>query len=118
MIRRAAPLVLLALAGCAGGTAQPLSFTERQTIEACRQRANTAFNVQNRSEIYQIHEPFAYQSSTGLTGDPTQGLSDSYQLQQMIQNCVRNTGTNADRTLPASSALGPSAIAPGPSLSR
>jgi hypothetical protein len=117
-MRRAVLLVLLVLAGCAGGTAQPQSFTERQTIAACRQQANTAFNVQNRDQIYQIHEPFAYQSSTGLTGDPTQGLSDSFQLQQMIQNCVRNTGTNADRTVGSYPALGPSPVAPGPSLGR
>jgi hypothetical protein len=117
-MRRAAPLMLLVMAGCAGGTAQPESFTERQTIEACRQQANTAFNVQNRDQIYQIHQPYAYQSSTGLTGDPTQGLSDSYQLQQMIQNCVRNTGTNADRTVQSYPGLGPATVAPGPSLSR
>lgn len=117
-MRRAVPLILLALTGCAAGAAQPMSLTERDTIKACSQQANTAFNIQNRSEIYRIHEPFAYQSSTGLTGDPTQGLSDSYQLQQMVQNCVRNTGTNADRTVGAYPTLGPSPVAPGPSLGR
>ncbi len=113
------PLLLLPLAACTGGGATPESLTERTTIEACREQANTAFNMQNRDQIYREYQPFSPSSSIGLTQNPTQGLSDRFTLQRSIQNCIRNTGTGANRsTSGASSVGGPSVVAPGTSLSR
>ena len=93
-------------------------MTERDTVEACRQQANTAFNLQNRDEIYRDYEPYSPQSSIGLSQNPTRALSDSFSQQRMIQNCIRNTGTGAERTSGPSPATGPTAVPPGPSLAR
>ena len=114
---RALILVLL-LTGCTSGG--PESETQRATAEACREQANTACNIQNRDQIYNIYQPYAPQSGTGMLDLPTRGLSDSFAQQQMISNCIRNTGTGADRELPGAPTLpsGPNPVPSGPSLSR
>ncbi len=90
--------VLLGLAACeAGGASPPQSVTERSTYTACRQQANTAYRLQNRDQIYRIQDPFTPQSSTGLTENPSQGLADSFSQQQMVNDCIRNTGTQTSR---------------------
>ncbi len=91
---------LLVLTACsAGGASQPLSVTDRDTATACRQQANNTYAVQNRDQIYRIQTPFTPQSSTGLTDLPTRGLSDQFAQERMIQDCIRNTGTETSRTL-------------------
>lgn len=90
--------VLLVLAGCAGGTSPPLSVTDRATAAACRQQANATYNIRNRDQIYSIRDPFTPQSSTGLTDLPTRDLSDRYTQERQIRDCIRNTGTETDRS--------------------
>ena len=101
------------MAACAGGAATPESVTDRDTAVACRQQANTTYAMQNRDQIYRIRDPFTPQSSTGLTDLPSRGLSDSFAQQQMIQNCIRNTGTEGT---PGSPAAAPGAGAPSGGL--
>lgn len=114
---RALFLALL-LAGCVNSG--PESETQRATAEACREQANTTYNVQNRDQIYNIYQPYAPNSGIGLLDNPTRQLSNSYAQQQMISNCIRNTGTGADRELPGAPTppAGPSPATSGPSLSR
>lgn len=109
-------IVLLAVLLAACTTGAPESETQRTTAEACREQANTTYNVQNRDQIYRIYDRNTPNSGIGLLDIPTRQLSDSYAQQQMISNCIRNTGTGADRELPGTPTLptGPS----GPSLSR
>ena len=93
MTRAALYLPLLALlAGCAAPSA-PLSVTDRDTIAACRNEAQTAYEIRHRAEIYSIHEGASPYSGTGLLRGPTEGLSDRYEQERRIDTCVRNTGT-------------------------
>lgn len=90
---------LTMLAACAGGGgSQPLSVTDRDTAAACRQQANNTYAIQNRDQIYRIQDPFSPQSGTGLTDLPTRGLSDQFAQERMVQDCIRNTGTETSRT--------------------
>lgn len=101
---------LTLLAACsAGGGAQPLSVTDRDTAAACRQQANNTYAIQNRDQIYRIQDPFTPQSSTGLTDLPTRGLSDQFAQERMVQDCIRNTGTETSRTLGGPGGSGSSA---------
>lgn len=91
-------LALLALlAGCAAPSA-PLSVTDRDTIAACRDQAQTAYEIRHRAEIYSIHEGASPYSGTGLLHGPTEGLSDRYEQERQIDSCVRNTGTGPGGT--------------------
>jgi len=102
-------LPLLLLAACAGGAAPQQSVTDRATYEACRAQANTAYNLQNRDKVYRIYDTSSPQSGIGLTQSPTQGLADSYAQQRLVQDCIRNTGTETSRvsgSSPATSASG------------
>lgn len=91
-------LPLLLLAACAGGGAvQQQSVTDRATYDACRSQANLAYNLQNRDKVYRIYDTSSPQSGIGLTQSPTQGLADSYSQQRLVQDCIRNTGTQTSR---------------------
>ena len=91
-----AGLATLALAGCASGSRQPLSLTERDSISACRQQANDIYDRQNRGEIYSVDPNWAPSSSYGLGSLPTNGLSDQYAHERLVDNCVRNTGAGSN----------------------
>jgi len=113
-----APLALLA--ACTSAPPPPESLTARDTLVACRQQANTTFAMQNRGQIYSMSDESAPQSSIGLTQDPMQGLANRYEQERMVQDCVRNTGTQTNRAglnpRGASGAPAPP-VAPGGSLS-
>lgn len=106
-------ILVLILAGCTSGA--PESDTQRATAAACREQANTTFNVQNRDQIYNIYQPYAPQSGIGMLDNPTRQLSNSYAQEEMISNCIRNTGTGADRELPGGPAPPPARPNPAPS---
>ena len=88
---------LALLAGCAGHAA-PQSVTERDTLAACRDQAQTAYTIRHRAEIYIIHERDTPYSGIGLLRSPTQDLSDRYEQEHQIETCVRNTGTGPGGT--------------------
>jgi hypothetical protein len=105
--RRVAPLGLLAAAvvlsacdiGPPGGQAQ----ANAATVAACRQRAEQAYEQQNRGQIYspasQVNTPY---SGSYLPDNTNRGLSDVFAHDRMVSDCVRNTGTGAERTPPSS----------------
>ena len=93
-------LALPLLAGCAGG--QPLTgeaLANEQTVTACRQRADQAYAITHRDQIYatgsQVNTPF---SANYQPDNPSRGLSDLYEHDQMVDDCIRNTGAEGSRT--------------------
>lgn len=103
-MRTVALAALLVLAGCAAE--QPVSVTQRDTVAACRARADEIYNRLNRGAIYSISQSGLPNSSTGLVGNPNAHLQAQYEHEQRIDRCVHDTGAG---TL----TVGPSA--PGPS---
>jgi hypothetical protein len=113
-------LGLLVLVACSDAPPTPESITTRDTIAACRQQANTTFAMQNRDQIYSMSDLSAPASSIGRTQDPFLGLADRYAEERMVQDCIRNTGTQTNRAnLSQQGAAGAatSPVAPGGSLS-
>lgn len=97
MIR--ALLLLVLLSGCAvplGGG--PQSRADADTVAACRQRAEQIYDVQHRGEIYSpppaVNTPF---SSNYVPGVTDRQLANLHEHQQLINDCVRNTGTETSR---------------------
>lgn len=110
LLRLVAPLAAtLVLAACTfgsqGGGSSPaggvLSTTDAATEAACRQRADEMYNRQHRGELYSapssMNSPYSANYNAGIT---TRGLSDLYARDTAIRDCVRNTGTETDRTAP------------------
>jgi|SRR4051794_38121841 len=93
---------LVALSGCASPA--PLTSqaqADAATRSACRQRAEAAYNQQNRGDIYgsasQVNTPFSGNVVPDKTG---RGLSQLFSHDKMVDDCVRNTGTGAERSSP------------------
>jgi len=98
-----------------GPPATPESRAQQSLVEACRHRADEAYNLTHRGDIYagasQVNTPF---SANYLAGVPDRGLSDMYARDQMVSDCVRNTGAEGSRTpsgteLPSGELLPPAA---------
>jgi hypothetical protein len=96
-------LVALILSAC--GAAPPQSSqaqADAATRKACQQRAEQAYEQQNRAEIYSppatVNTPYSANYTPALSD---RGLSDLFAHDRMISDCVRNTGTGADRTPPS-----------------
>lgn len=96
-----------------GPPATPESRAQQSLVEACRHRADEAYNLTHRGDIYapesQVNTPF---SANYLAGVPDRGLSDMYARDQMVSDCVRNTGAEGSRTptgseLPSGTVLPP-----------
>jgi hypothetical protein len=97
---------VIALSGCSNpapltGQAQ----ADAATRAACRQRAEAAFAQQNRGDIYssgsRVNSPF---SANFLPDSTDRGLSQLFAHDRMVNDCVRNTGTGAERSPSPSSA--------------
>lgn len=106
-------LALPLLAGCAGD-APPLTgeaLAHEQTVSACRQRADQAYDITHRGDIYAaesgVNTPFSANYQPGV---PDRGLSARFQHDEMVQDCIRNTGADSSRT----PQLPPNAAAPQP----
>lgn len=116
-MKRAILTLLAVLAACANnGPVQQQSLTDRDTYLACRQQAELAYRLQNRDEIYSIHDPFTPASGPGQTQLPSQPLADRYTQERMVNDCIRNTGTENNRgsvpLAPGSTAPPAAAVAP------
>ena len=109
----AVPMALVALIGVVAlsGCARPQTAqaqADAETRAACQKRANEAYDVRNRADIYspqsQVNTPY----SANYTPDVTnRGLSDLFAHDRMVSDCIRNTGTGTDRTPPATPAAPP-----------
>jgi hypothetical protein len=91
---------LLALPGC---MAEPVheSHADAATEAACRRRADQVYEQQNRSDIYRepapVNTPFSGNYTPGVSD---RGLSDLFAHDRIISDCIRNTGTGAERSAP------------------
>jgi hypothetical protein len=75
---------------------------DAQTRTACQERAEQAYDQQNRADIYSpqssVNSPF---SANYLPSQSDRGLSQLFVHDRMVSDCVRNTGTGAERSAPA-----------------
>jgi hypothetical protein len=94
-------LSAVVLAGCAQGSRQQMSVTDRDTLAACQQRADEVYNRLNRGSIYSISQSGLPYSSTGRVGDPMADLRASYDHAQRVKRCVRDTGAGTQVVAPA-----------------
>jgi hypothetical protein len=91
-----APALLL-LATCSPPPASPANRANRETLAACRERAEDVYVRQNRDLIYQNDTSSTPYSAGPNTGIPTHGLSSLFAHEQVIDDCVRNTGAQNPR---------------------
>ena len=94
--RVAAWCVLIGLGGCTFG-ASPQSHTDRATLAACRDHASQVYNRNNRGAIYSINQSGLPYSDSYVPGNQTNDLAARYRNEQVVDDCVRNTGTETDR---------------------
>ena len=92
-------LPLLALAQC---TPPPpptgQAKADAATLAACREHADQVYNRNNRDTIYTITNrdlPFSGNYNPGVTD---RGLAQRYANENLVRDCVRNTGTETDRS--------------------
>jgi hypothetical protein len=90
-------ILLLPLGACSSSFNTPANRANQATIAACRQRAEDVYVSQNRDLIYQNDTTSTPYSAGPNTGIPTHGLSSLYAHQQVVDDCVRNTGTETPR---------------------
>jgi hypothetical protein len=91
-----APALLL-LATCAQPPQTAASRANQATVAACRTRAEDIYVSQNRDLIYRNDTSSTPYSAGPNTGIPTHGLSSLFANQQVVDDCVRNTGAQAPR---------------------
>src|SRR4051794_13554942 len=88
-----------ALSACTPAPQSPQARANAETLAACRQRAEDVYRQQNRGDIYSpassVNTPF---SSNYVPGITDRGLSQIYAHDRMVSDCVRNTGTGAERS--------------------
>jgi len=99
MIRARSTLALGALAvmgGCAFPSA-PQSHTDRATLAACRDHASQVYDRNNRGAIYSISQVGLPYSDSYLAGNQVNELAARYQNEQIVDDCVRNTGADINR---------------------
>jgi hypothetical protein len=94
-------LGVLALSACDAPPQSAQAQADAATRTACQQRAERAYEQQNRAEIYSppatVNTPYSANYTPSQTD---RGLSDLFAHDRMVSDCIRNTGTGADRTPP------------------
>jgi hypothetical protein len=89
------------LSACAGGPQTGQAQADAETRAACQARAEQTYNQQNRAEIYSppptINTPY---SANYVPSQSDRGLSDLFVHNRLVSDCIRNTGTQSDRTQP------------------
>jgi hypothetical protein len=93
----------VALSACDRPPLSGQAEADAQTRAACEQRAEEAYDQQNRGQIFSpassVNTPY---STNYVPDNTTRGLSDLFAHDRLISDCVRNTGTGTDRTVPTS----------------
>ncbi len=82
-------LLLAPLAGCGFPPAE--SPSERAASDACREDANRTFNAQNRALLSERASPDTPFSGSSLPPLPSDGLSDQYGYDQMVDTCLKRS---------------------------
>jgi hypothetical protein len=93
------PLLTLALAQCAPppppvGQAR----ADAATLAACREHADAVYNRTHRDTIYTISSRDTPFSSNYVPGVTDRGLAQRFDHESMVRDCVRNTGTETNRS--------------------
>ena len=100
-MRLGALIGVVTLTACQGPPASGQAQADAKTVAACQKRADQAYEIQNRDKIYSpppaVNSPF---SSNYVPSDTGRGLSTLYAHDRMVNDCIRNTGTNTQRTPP------------------
>jgi hypothetical protein len=86
------------LAACEAPPPTQASRASQATLAACRSHAEDVYVRQNRDLIYQNDTSSTPYSAGPNTGIPTHGLASLYAHEQVVDDCVRNTGTQAPRS--------------------
>jgi len=68
------------------------------TLAACREHADAVYNRNNRDTIYSISSRDSPYSANYTPGVYDHGLAQRYDHDNMIRDCVRNTGIETDRS--------------------
>jgi hypothetical protein len=93
------PVLVLVLTQCAPPpppTGQ--ARADAATLAACREHADAVYDRNNRDSIYTISSRDAPYSANYTAGVIGRGLPQRYGRDNMIRDCVRNTGTQTDRS--------------------
>ncbi len=88
--------VLVVMGGCAFPSS-PQSHTDRASLAACRDYASQVYDQNNRGAIYSINQVGLPYSDSYLAGNQTNVLAEKYRNEQIVDDCVRNTGTETNR---------------------
>jgi hypothetical protein len=101
-------VVAVMLSACQAPPTSGQAQADAQTRAACQQRAEQAYEQQNRAEIYSPPSPVNTPYSADYIPDSsTRGLSDLFAHDRMVSDCVRNTGTGSERDEPETAAPPP-----------
>ena len=98
-------LPLVVLAGCEAPPAPTYTGQQRADAalrSACREHADAVYNRNNRDSIYRINTVNTPYSGAYTTNSIDAGLAQRYEHENLIRDCIRNTGTEGDRTQPGS----------------
>jgi hypothetical protein len=79
------PLLLL-LGAC--GFSSPMEPEQRSSLDTCRSEANRVFNAQHPDQLSQRDSSDSPFSGNTLAYDPNKGLSDQYENDQMVNDCL------------------------------
>jgi hypothetical protein len=74
------------------------SRADAATVAACREHADEVYNRQHRDTIYTISSRDTPYSANYMPGLVDRGLSQRFGHENLIRDCVRNTGTETDRS--------------------
>ncbi len=91
------------------GAPPPETMTGQQRADAalrsaCREHADAVYDRNNRDQIYRIGTRDTPYSGQYNAASIDAGLSQRYAHQNLIRDCIRNTGTETDRTEPGPNA--------------
>ncbi len=93
-------LPMLALAQCTPPPPPPTgqARADAATVAACREHADAVYDRNRRDTIYTISSRDSPYSANYTPGLVDRGLSQRYGHENLIRDCIRNTGTETDRT--------------------
>jgi hypothetical protein len=94
-----AATVLATLAGC-GAFYHPVSSEDREAVATCRADADRVFAAQNRYMISERDQSAAPFGGNQLPPNPSTGLSDQYQQDQMVDKCLARSAASAPSDTP------------------
>jgi hypothetical protein len=89
LLRIASAFALLWVAGC--GFPPPESGAERAASADCRDDANRMYNAQNRYLLSERDSPDTPFSGSTPPPLPSDGLSERYGFDQMVDNCLKHS---------------------------